>query len=605
VRLKAGSNDGRGEPAHAVSWHGALVMILPTVLALVLRILYYTSVKNDFAFNHLMINPETYDEWARALMGAGSGPMESPPFYFAPGYPYFLAGVYGLFGPSLHAAVMVQIVISSATVTLIALIASRLWTQREAWVAGLLAAFYGPHIHSVGELLPETLFLFLITLAMALALPSSRTRGSRDDIGLAPTPKWFGLSGAVWALTIPLRSVVVFMVPLIAFDALQRGGRRAAVLATLPMIAVIAFFIGINASASGRFVMVSANGGENLVQGNYQGADGVNPFPTASTRELGIEFAQDYRREHPRDVASKAQFVADEDQFMRRAAIRYVRQHPASSLRLLGKKFLWTWSDRELPNNVDVDWKARRSWLFRLPLLPLRFGLVFTLAMVGVMLLRRPRGLLLLWVPVLLGVGTCTVFLTNGRFRLPMTISLLLWAAFGLCNLAPWLGEDRRTTWRRVLALAAIGIALVLTYGNLSGDRDYHHYEFDLNTAVLLFQEKRFADAIPYFERSVRQDPEHRDFGPLILALDLQNRCHDALLVACEGLATVPEAEDPNLHRIIGDFLSWHGIDAEVGREYERASDGAARVAIVNRMNAEMRPHPNPHPFSGSMRWSE
>jgi hypothetical protein len=87
--------------------------------------------------------------------------------------------------------------------------------------------------------------------------------------------------------------------------------------------------------------------------------------------------------------------------------------------------------------------------------------------------------------------------------------------------------------------------------------------------------------------------------------LDLQNRCHDALLVACEGLATVPEAEDPNLHRIIGDFLSWHGIDAEVGREYERASDGAARDAIVNRMNAEMRPHPNPHPFSGSMRWSE
>jgi 4-amino-4-deoxy-L-arabinose transferase-like glycosyltransferase len=581
------------------------VFILPTLVALVVRVLYYLSVKDDFAFNHLIVNPETYDEWAKALVGAGQGTKESPPFYFAPGYPYFLAGLYRLLGPSLHAAVMVQVLLSTLTVTLLTWIAARLWTQREAWVAGLLAALYGPHVYAAGELLPETLFLFLIALAMAFTLAPGHPRGPRDRAAPAPAPKWFALAGAVWALTIPLRSVVVFAVPIIVLDALRRGGRRAAALAALPMIAVIACFAGINAHHSGRWVLVTANGGENLLLGNYRGADGVSPFPTTETRALGHEFVRRYMKEHPAGMTSKAEFVADQDRFMRQEAVRYMREHPGNALRLLGTKFLWTWSDRELPNNADVDWKARRSWLFRPPVLLLGFGLVFTLAVLGVLLLRRHEHSLLLWIPVLLAVGTCTVFLTNGRFRLPMTISLLLLAAFGLGSLASRLGDRWRSTGRRVLALTSIGVALLLAYGNLTGDRDYHHHEFDRNTAVLLFREQRYADAIPYFERSVREDPEHRDFGPLILALDLENRCDEALFAACEGLATVPGDRDPNLRRIIHDFLAWHGIGAEVALEYERASGGEGRRAVVNRVASEMRPHPSPHPFSGRMRWTE
>jgi hypothetical protein len=584
----------RSESRASVDRSGALVWVVPTLLALALRVLYYVSVRNDIAFTHLMINPETYDEWARALIGASPAAADSPPFYFPPGYAYFLAGVYRLFGPSMHAAVMVQIALGTATVTLITSIAARMWSRREAWVAGLLAALYGPYVFAAGELLPETLFLFLIALAMVLALAPG---------GRAPSPVGWSLSGLAWAAILPLRSVVVFLVPLIALDALRRGGRRAAMLVLLPMLAVLAFFVGINVRGSGRFVLVSANGGVNLLLGNYRGADGVNPFPTSDTEDLQRVFITSYAKDHPPDRTPKGTFVADLDAFQQRVAIRYGVEHPAATLRLLGRKFLWSWSDRELPNNVDVEWKARRSWLFRPPMFLLGFGAVFALAVAGVLVLRGRERSLLLWIPVVLGVGTTTVFLTNGRFRLPMTLSLLSWAAFGLCHFVERIREERRTMAWRVAAPAAIGLAILLAYGGLSGDRAYYHYEFDRNAAVMLFQERRYAEAIPCLERSVRRDPEHRDFGLLVLALDVQGECHRAFRVACEALATTPGSDDPHLRQIVERFLSWHGIDAGVEQELTQASGAAARNALIDRIAGRMKPHPIPHPFSGNMRW--
>ena len=414
--------------------------------ALALRAAYLFSIRGAYFFDHLTTEPLRYHGWAQALLD-GKAPL-APPFDEAPGYVALVAAVFGLAGRQVFAVAAAQAVLDAASCALIALFARRAGGPRAGWIAGALAALYGPFIYFTGELVPATLMIFALAAAL-VATPD----------GDAPRGRWIA-AGCVWAAAILVRSEIVVAVPLVAGYA----GRRAAHWVLLSPALLVAVSLSVNYASSGHLVPLSVGAGVNLWLGNNPLADGVSPFlngPLAATAQ---------------EVSAHARDAVEADRGFTALALVALHEHPGQLARLALRKLLWTFADRELPNTCDLEWEKSHSFLFH-PFFPLRLGLVLPLAAAGAFLLRSRRLLLLLLAPAAIALVTSVLFFTNARFRLPLALSALPLAAIAL-DRAPELIRAPRL-W---IALAA---GLLLAWLDFDGVRGYRIPQLDVNTGVL------------------------------------------------------------------------------------------------------------------------
>jgi 4-amino-4-deoxy-L-arabinose transferase-like glycosyltransferase len=94
-----------------------------------------------------------------------------PTFSRLPGYPAFLAAIFAIFGGSnFRAVLLIQILFDLGTCFLIADIARRVWSERAAKAAFLLAALCPFLANYAAAALTETLEIFFTTVALNLAL---------------------------------------------------------------------------------------------------------------------------------------------------------------------------------------------------------------------------------------------------------------------------------------------------------------------------------------------------------------------------------------------------------------------------------------------------
>ncbi len=124
-----------------------------------------TSAANDDA---------EYDGYALNLLNGRGMAYEDgrPSAQRLPGYPLFLAGVYGLFGHFYLAVRLIQCVIGAVSCLLLYLVMARWFSQRVGLVAAGILAVYPMHVWLSGELLSENLTilgLLLILLALCWA----------------------------------------------------------------------------------------------------------------------------------------------------------------------------------------------------------------------------------------------------------------------------------------------------------------------------------------------------------------------------------------------------------------------------------------------------
>jgi 4-amino-4-deoxy-L-arabinose transferase-like glycosyltransferase len=134
-----------------------------------------------------------------------------------PVYPLFLRAVFDVFGEHYAAVVGVQLVFSVATVALVYWLAGLLLTRRLALLAAFLLAIDPASIVFGNQMLTETLFAFLLTLALALTVVAMR----RADTMIAAA------AGLVIGLAVLTRPVAAYL-PLVLAPAivLVVGARR-------------------------------------------------------------------------------------------------------------------------------------------------------------------------------------------------------------------------------------------------------------------------------------------------------------------------------------------------------------------------------------------
>jgi 4-amino-4-deoxy-L-arabinose transferase-like glycosyltransferase len=344
-----------------------------------------------------------------------------PTAHWPPGFPFIVSIAYRVFGIHTSLGLAVNVVLSTATVGLLYLVAERMMGRREARVAGVAMALLPGAIFFTGLWLSETTYMFILVafLALVVFLPDRRWTAVLLGVavGLAALTKGEGL--------------VLAVIPIAAWWG--AGSRRTWAVRSAVLIACAALTIAPwtirNASVMDAFVPVATNASTTLWSGHN---DQANGGPTYAPPSLLARI--------PEKLSSQQHEVA-EARLLRREAVKWATHHPLQELLLIPKKLVALNSNtsilfRTWPNAGDEEQLGTSSQIFFGVLADaLSYFLLFvTLASLVVI---GPRRLLRLH-PVMRGVAAylaiCLVnygFVYYGqfRYRIPMEPLMILIAA--------------------------------------------------------------------------------------------------------------------------------------------------------------------------------
>lgn len=431
-----------------VRWVAVAAVVL-VAGALGLR-LAYVDATPGYTLRHDAVD---YDTHARSI-AEGQGFSKTlahgrPTAFRPPGYPYFLGGIYKLFGVEraeakrrLHVARVAQAFVGAAIVALVGLLAAQLW----GWGLGLLAmglsAVYVPLITVGGAVMSEPLFDAFMLAALVAALAHRRSPHRY---------RWALAAGFLGGLAILTRAnAIILLIPLVwaVWGAGPGGWRRAlgppAALVAIALLTVTPWTIR-NAVELHAFVPVSTQLGSALA-GTYNDvvrADRQNPAAWQ-----GLKHIPDYAplfnkvRVTPEPVLEKQ---------LRKQALHYIREHPT-----FVAKVGW-WNTRRMLDlagqrrsrataatiTIDHKWADRGT---------LCFWIVAALALAGVATRRVRDAPGFVWaVPVLMFLSVVFLVVETPRYRTPIDPFLVLLAAAALASawsrVASSLGRLKYTQW--------------------------------------------------------------------------------------------------------------------------------------------------------------
>jgi tetratricopeptide (TPR) repeat protein len=537
--------------------HLALAVVL--LAGALMRALYLVEIASHPEFSHPTVDASYHDYWAN---GIATGDWRVPedetdpqirrrPFFRPPGYAYWLALVYRLFGRGQYAPRLLQMAAGLLAALLAYLFARRPFGAAVGLVYAGLMALYWIFIYYEGELLGTSLEAFLSLLLLWLIARGREEPGLKRGFAA-------GLALGVAALFRP--NVLLFWPVAAAWlgrssvPAPERdhSARRRLGLAGFLLGTALAVFPAAvrNYLVGGEFVPIAANAGMSLAVGNNPLADGTNhnlPYHGI----FGSPF------DYPRAVRSLEGGLglpagtvgwAQASSLYGREAVHFIRDRPLDFLRLTAKKAVLFWGPREVANIKELDFVRLSSPVLRS--IPLNFPAVLALALLGAAFFildgrRRESGgaeTRSLGILVLAFVGlyflSMLPFVAAARYRVPAIPGILLFSALGICRVSG-LARDRR--WVRALGWAAAGLALFfLCSRDPTGYRaSASKWHYDL--ALALANEGKTEEAIQEYRAALGEDPEdfqsHNNLGALYVSL---GRYTDAIREYEEALRLEP-----------------------------------------------------------------
>jgi 4-amino-4-deoxy-L-arabinose transferase-like glycosyltransferase len=408
-------------------WVAAVALV---AAALALRIAYVDATPG-YSARH---DARDYDVHARSI-AEGQGFSKTLAYgrataFRPPGYPYFLGGVYRVFGVErapaprrYRVARIAQAFVGAAVVALVGVVAAQLWGPIVALIALALTAVYVPLITVGGAIMSEPLFdLFMLaSLVAALAYRRSPHRY-----------RWALLAGVLGGLaTLTRANAMILLLPLAVAVWDGRPWRsRAAIGPPLALLVAAALTIAPwtirNAVELHAFVPVSTQFGSALA-GTYNDAaraDTQNPAAWQGIKHVP-EYGDLFRR--IRQIPE-----AQLDHELRASSERYIRAHP-----LYVAKVAW-WNTRRMLDlagqrrsratastiTIDHTWADRGV---------LCFWIVTALALAGALAGAARRTPWWVWAfPVLMFLSVVVLVVETPRYRTPIDPFLVLLAAAGI-----------------------------------------------------------------------------------------------------------------------------------------------------------------------------
>lgn len=527
-------------------------------LALAVRLFSLWQLSGSPPAELLVGDGVAYDEWARQIV---AGPwLGSEVFYQAPLYPYFLACLYSLFGPSLLAVRLVQALLGATACVFLALAGARFFERRAGLLAGALLAVWPSAVFADALIQKTALDTFLFCALLACTASALQRHAARE---------WLAAGALAGALALTRENAIVFA-PVLAVAAWSstpaRGLPTAAAL--LAGMALVLTPVAVrNLAVGGELHLTTAQFGPNFFIGN-------NPRATGLYRPLlyGRGDARHERRDATQlaeQALARSLSPAEVSSYWTGRALGYIAEQPGDWIRLLGRKAMLTVNRVEVGDAEDPytygDWSTALALLNPV----LNFGLLVPLAAASVVLLwRRNRFVPLLL--ALLATYALTVIATYvmGRYRQPLLPLLLLFAAAGIVEGAAAVQARR---WRRLgpaLALAAI-LAVAANWPLISEASVRSASLYNLGRS-LEDQPGRRGEAVAMYRRAVAIDPWHAlAHNNLGLSLQRQGALDEALVELRRAIEIEPGQGDFPYN--LGGLLAERGDLAGAEAAYRRA----------------------------------
>jgi len=445
-----------GRSAHTSTLGGASSRFLSdrTILAAIvavaafLRVAYVLSLQPSPWFEHLAVDPEYYDAWARQI-AAGTWIGERT-FYMDPLYPYLLASLYRIVGRDLLLVRLVNVAMSVGSCLLVARIGRQVGRRAVGLLAALAFALYKPEIFATGEIDKTSLSVLLTAAALALGL----SQALRDRFGAGVVLGLASLTRANFLAIAPFAALAFLFEsdrPRTARSGGMPAGLAAAALFALGFVLSLVPVVWRNHHVSGEWVLTTAQAGQNFYTGNNPenpyGAFGLLPFVRANPHFEEADFRAEAERRLGRGLSGP-----EVSQYWFAQALAHMREHPGFAVRAMLRKLALFWNDFEISDSQDQYIVERFSWVMRLPLLG--FGWIAPLALVGAAVgFRTRREVRLLAGFVALYCASVVAFFLFARYRIQVVPALLPLAAVGAVDLAERAraADMRRLAWPSAL----------------------------------------------------------------------------------------------------------------------------------------------------------
>jgi 4-amino-4-deoxy-L-arabinose transferase-like glycosyltransferase len=373
----------------------------------------------------------------------------------APGYPFFLAGLYALFGLDQRLAVarLAQSLLGAALAPLTALLALRLGTTpRSARLAGGFVAVYPIlWLYPIG-LASENTFLPLLLLGFLGTLAAARTARPWDALAAGFALGAATLTRGALALFLPFAALWLWR-------GAARAGFRQAALLTLAASATLVPWMIRNSRILGRPAFVENSAGYNLFVGYHPEGNGNFDVRVSV---IPLRILDDGER----------------DRWTMGQALGFIRSDPGRALGLIPGRLVHFFGleDRELiyfySNDyfgpIDQPWLGLAYLALVLPFVAVALAAPFGLAWATdrrgrALILGLTGALLLAYIPIL----------AEPRFHLPLVPALGAYAASAFTTPGPAgrvlssLRRREKGTW---IALLLVLVLLALWAVDIASD---------------------------------------------------------------------------------------------------------------------------------------
>ena len=371
----------------------------------------------------------------------------------APLWPFILAGVSLIFGPSNYFARLFLSLIGSGTCVIVYLFVRDLFGWRLGLIAGIAAAIYPELYIYDGWLYTESLYTFLLFAICYVLYRIQRDKSVKRGWGSWRMWLSCGVLLGLLALTRPngvivIGLVIAWAIAMIWFKVLARRTTLIGVVAAALIACVlIAPWTVRNYLVSNTFIPV-ATGDGNVLLGSYNdqvlttpGFQGSWIDPLISRPDVAKPFPL-FTCEPSCDVAREAAYKS--------AAAQWVQSHLSIMPHLLALHFINLWHPDTIEADLPVvrfsDQLSSQIVLAMMKIFPIP---IFILAALGLAVtLWKWRELLFIYSMIVLTIGQALYFYGSARFRAPIEPMLILLAAGALW----WLTHREEGTLRWIIA---------------------------------------------------------------------------------------------------------------------------------------------------------
>jgi tetratricopeptide (TPR) repeat protein len=515
-------------------------------VAFVIRLIYLLQVRSNPFFYSPMVDELWNLNWATEILEKSFWGSEV--YFRGPLYPYLLALILKVTGSDYFWAKFIQMIISSASVSMAYLLGREFFSEKVARLGSVLYAVYGTVIFYEAMFLIPVIFIFLNLLGLIIVARN------RDN----PHKKPYFLAGVVFGLSAIARPNILLIVPMLALWVFFHFRKKIETRSIVVLLLV--FFIGValpilpvtarNYIVADDPVMISSQGGINLYLGNNTVAEGL----TMMMPEIVLDARIPWDRFNPTisEYAEKAVGhplkPSEVSAFWSNKAKEFVFEHPGQFIGLTFRKLLYFFSGFENSDQTDIYNFTKYSPLISIlifnKILKFPFGLFAPLGLIGIGLCWYRRHELAPLLIFFFGyIPTVILFLVTARHRLTVIPILLLFSAYTIFYLrdrlkASDLKKAARPIAAMIILLAVMNInffdlgfqnvsqihySLALTHtrqGNYEEAIKEHKLAIDkapaapalyVGLGTAYYKMQRHQDAIGQFTHALSLDPDYVD----------------------------------------------------------------------------------------------